>query len=291
MGKKKILVPTQSEEDSDPIEQVDVNLAGVELTALACLLRCWATPEVVAKRGNDWKAKLPAFRRAVGAGVQSGGKHTVPLELVLDEYSVVYRIAEWLSKQEWPERSEEALSLALKQLRVPREVAGGIERPIPSPICFARPLKRKDAITKLQRKTRPWKLDPRVSTLSLTRGIVGVRLGYTDERVADVIRQEQELKRNDQSISRALSSDRQCVLASVFLDICSLSTQPQRLSLLHLIMDTLLHSRYDAKKAYYLAQKGHCLRRSVVMAPHNPREVKEFCEQVRADPKPQQARL
>ena len=70
---RKITDSTKPKEKGyNPIEEVRMDLVGLELEALSIMLHHWATLEGVVKRKDEWKDKMPVFRKAVIAGRHTG---------------------------------------------------------------------------------------------------------------------------------------------------------------------------------------------------------------------------
>lgn len=246
------------------IKAVQEPLVGFELRVLALLLHAWSKPKVARRRRAEWSRKLPAFRRAVGARLGSGGKEVWPWEMVADEYRVVLEAVSQIKKRDFPRRNPEARWVWLRGQKTRHSVtpadAKNVDfvRPFPSPI-----------------RGRGW--DFTKSARCLAREIVASRLRVSPSKVRDAVgREKQQARRPGMKVKPALRH-----LAVTLLDLCAAESGSNRPTALQaLVLDTLYGDGYRLLALYYLLQMGHTLTYPTAVAPHDPTEVEKLCAAV-----------
>ena len=245
--------------------ELNLGLAGLELEALSLLLHFWAEPDVVKKRGDQLGKKLSMFRSAVITGVGKG-KHEkhIPRELVYSEYRTICEALKNLRKKAKkvnPTDYEQWLRIEYVEHEVPYEGQQlTFERP--APLCA------ENAGAVLKELLNG---DKKLSELAHT--IVGERLGCGDQKVKDAIEKKKK-KRSSLSVAQRL-------LASAFLDICSMPEHTVRLDMLALLLNTLFWTECSVLVIYYLVQRSHfVVGKRLSVCDHDFEDLEQFCEAV-----------
>ncbi len=250
------------------IDATRLAFVGLELRAVAALLRYWSKPHVIANRRGEWGDKLPAFRKAIGAGIQSGSKEAWPRELIDDDYQATLAVIEVLQRALGIAPESRSTESPIREF-VSLELDGEGGR-----ILYSRPLPvhRGCELSVGRRRLAKGatRLDVGRKPESVSRTITAMRLGVSSSTVKTVSRRPEKRRFHSRDIQRHL--------VSAFLDIASLGPeQPGGTSLMAGILDALLDSGYHALGLCHLCHKAHQLDKPIALGPYDPAEVERLC--------------
>ena len=263
-------------------ENVRQDLVRFELVTLSKLLSLWAKPDVVRRRRDKWEDKLPYFRKGVMAGLRTGAKEAgPPSELVRGEYAVTMVAVEQLRGECPRYRFAERLAW-LRDRRVTYRIGNvaGREitfvRPCPVPERVARKLRRPKGEEDARYKVMEAKqLDWSRSAEALCRDIVEARLRISPDKIDTAVGRRRKRK------PRIDASDAQELLASMFLDLCSDPQGPGRATMLAMVLDSLLLSRYHILMLTYLVQTAHSVTNDrLYLGEYDETQVRALCRAV-----------
>jgi len=248
------------------VKNVNPDLVGLELLAHSALLRAWARPEIVEKRANQWKERLPALRDAILVSLDPTTRRIrqdVAGEVVEDEelwarteigqirstYKIRRRTAEFRKDCH---RQEVKFSVALGD----REWT--IRR------GFTEVMTEKIArILSGQASTR--------SDLDPARELTAQRLEISKHTVKDIVN---EVRTHGAPIDARLPVHR--LLASTFLDV---ARRDEDTDLRPLILDALYLTRYHVLCLVYLNEAAHSLK-PLPATLHQREDVERLCHGV-----------
>jgi hypothetical protein len=191
-------------------------------------------------------------------GEGSGGRESVPTEIVQGDYAAIYPGVRWL-RVEAKGGANKPGPEWLKEARLPLKLSTGLvlRRPMPVP---------PDAIEEFARD-----LDGDKTPSQLAEWVVARRH----------LASEKSVQRQRLDESRFSPTLPQQFLASVFLDTCSLGLTPSNLRLAERILEVLHKSGYPPIMAYYLVQIAHDLPRPTCCGLCAEADIENACKALR----------
>lgn len=248
--------------------KVSQKLIGLELETLSLLLHYWAMPESVKRRQANWKDKLPKFRSAVIAGMgQGSSERSTPHELVNSEYRIIHKSIKLLKSNHKGKIDAFALASSIKKIRIPFEFEKDrrkciFERPIPI---------LKENITTFTNALLGKGTTP--STLAYT--ITGKRLRCSIGKVKEAA--------SAKAFKRTKLTEEQGLLASVFLDLCSLPEKVLPMDILTKILYVLFCSGCHLLVIFYLLKNAHSIEQKLFIGDYDYDKVEMLCDFVNSD--------
>jgi hypothetical protein len=247
---------------SNPIEEVRIDLVGLELEALSTMLHHWATPEIVVERKDEWEDKIPAFRSAVIKQTGTGSRMKIEPEIIRAEFESLKVAIEYVQSEKQSGKLKSSNDLIT--LRIPCLINGTFKmfRPFPVPI---------DNLKKVWSEL----LDRTVDYDVVVREIIHQRLGAGDRTIRESLKNPCD--------ERFKLSEAQKLFVSIFLDICSdLESRNKWDGLKAKILYTLYYSEPQFKVIliYYLVQTAHRLEKKIFVGEYEPKLVNDLCEKV-----------
>lgn len=214
-------------------ENINMQLASLEMEALSLLLHFWSEPDNVEKRIE----KIDAFRKAVIAGIgRSKSEKHVPRELAYSEYKSILYALRYLKKKCKKDDPVE-IQKNLQGILIPYEI-NGCEYEKPTPLCTSTVENDLKAL-----------LCGTEEVSRIAYRIVGVRLGCGAGQV--------KVSTFKSKIKRVQLSELQQLLISVFLDLCSEPKDKLRFDALVNILNWLFRLETHVLIIYYLIQRAH----------------------------------
>lgn len=252
---------------SNPIDEVRQELVGYELEALSLLFHCWAEPANVEKRKNEWGNKMPAFRKAIIAGKETGARKKLEPEIIRAEFACLKTAVEHMQSEREERPGLFSNERELAKLRIPHPINGsqGMFRPFPVP---------EDALRQI------WAafINRRNDFDVVVHRIISMRFGIS-------LRTVKEYLRNPNKERFTLSINQQ-LLASVFLDICSDSGNDDKWQGLRAeILYALYMSEPECKLIFlcYLVQTAHRLKTKIFVGEYETKMIHYLCHAVCPD--------
>lgn len=214
-------------------ENINMQLASLEMEALSLLLHFWSEPDNVEKRIE----KIDAFRDAVIAGIgKNKSEGHVPRELANSEYKSISYALRWL-KNKCKNDDPVEIQKRLPGILIPYKIDGHeYERPVPL-YCSTVGNDLESLLGGTEQLSR------------IAYRIVGMRLGCGDGQVKGSTFKNK--------IKRVPLSELQQLLISVFLDLCSEPKDKLRFDALVSILNWLFRLKTHVLIIYYLIQRAH----------------------------------
>jgi hypothetical protein len=240
------------------------NLIGLELEALSILLHHWADPAIIEKREKEWDSKIPDFRSGVASGVvDSGELYKIEVEFIHNEVFWVRQAIEWTQLhrpvsdvEKWLAEVNVQCSYRTKTKRYAK-----IHRPFPiSKISLKE-------IAKVVSKKKKF-VEPAIIRAAANR------LGISEKTIKNALAG----KRKKDSRALYKLSNEQSLLVSLFLDVCSDSSDSIVLQNVRAkILKALYCSGCSILFIFYLVQTAHRLNSKIFLRDFDFSEIDKLC--------------
>jgi hypothetical protein len=243
-----------------------------EFMALSCLMKHWAYSSLSKEKANFLSNKISYIREAVISGFSRGSRHTIPPELVLDEYDVAKKTYDY-----WNNKYSEGLpTYVVYEIR---DTKNGEVKTFKRPIPVS-----ENVMIEIWPEISSWKSKKKI----ISRRIVSERFGISERTIRNNLKKRNKVLPKTRHKTFCISFE-QKLLACVYIDLC-METELNYLSIQAEILDSLFVSNYPIIMLYYLTQIPHFLTRNtnrtkptkIFTGRYEENEVQKLCQSVRA---------